>query len=140
MEIRRMEAADLDAAADVYMKAYGSDLGKDKAKQYLDKFHSFEPERCFVAIRPDGSLAGAALGFSYEKEGGPVLFIQELFVDPAEQGQGTGKKLVAKLRDTVEESSEVHIKPLVKADTRVLNFYNSLGFERYKAVSFSFED
>lgn len=140
MEIRKMTAADIEGAAEAYLAAYDSDWSKEGAKAYLAKFQSFEPDRCFVASGADGKVVGAALAFSFEKENGPVLFLQELFVRPDAQKSGVGKKLVSKLRESVEKSSKVHIKPLVKADTRVLNFYNSLGFERDNAVSFSFED
>jgi GNAT superfamily N-acetyltransferase len=69
-----------------------------------------------------------------------VLFIQELFVEPRFQKHGYGKRLVSHLRERAHAPSRVSIVPLVKADTSVLNFYNSLGFERDKAISFSFDE
>ena len=133
-----MQASDLDSAAELYLRAYRADWSRDKAKAYLAKFHTFEPEHCYVAD-DGGKCAGAILGFTFEKETGLILFIQELFVDPDRREKGLGRQLVQKLRDTATPGS-VRIKPLVKADTGVLNFYNSLGFEKDKAVSFSFED
>jgi ribosomal protein S18 acetylase RimI-like enzyme len=135
-----MEARDLDALAKLYLQAYGVSWTEELAKKYLKKFYEFEPGSCLVGIESDGRPSAAVLGYSFEKEHGLVLFIQELFVAPEARNRGYGKKLVAALRQSFAKSpSHVDVKPLVKADTSVLNFYNSLGFERDKAVSFSFD-
>jgi ribosomal protein S18 acetylase RimI-like enzyme len=140
MEIRRMRDEDLEAVARLYLAAYGVDWSLDGAQKYIEKFYRFEPASCFVAA-VDGGVSGAVLGFSFEREMGLVLFIQELCVHPDQRNQGIGKKLVTTLRESFLKSpSRVAIKPLVKADTHVFNFYNSLGFEKDKAVSFSFDE
>ena len=138
LDIRPMRPSDLDATALLYLKAYHAKWQNDGAKQYLKKFFDFEPGSCLVAIEGD-RIIGAILGYSFQKESGHVLFIQELFVDPETRNKGLGKGLVARLRETTSAGS-VEIKPLVKADTSVLNFYNSLGFEKDNAVSFSFDE
>ncbi|MCB9584507.1 MAG: GNAT family N-acetyltransferase [Polyangiaceae bacterium] len=135
MDIRRMGEADIPEVARLYLKAYEVDWNEAGAQKYLGKFHGIEPESCFVAIH-EGKVAGAIMAYSYERETGLVLFIQELFVDPEVRNAGTGKKLIAWLRDSFTLAAKVKITPLVKADTNVLNFYNSLGFERDRAVSF----
>lgn len=140
MEIRRMKADDVPAAAGLYLRAYGAQWPVDNAQKYLGKFFGFEPESCLVAVEGDGALSGAILGYSFEKETGLTLFIQELFVHPDFREKGYGRKLVTRLRDSLSKKASVKIKPLVKADTGVLNFYNSLGFERGRAVSFSFDE
>jgi ribosomal protein S18 acetylase RimI-like enzyme len=140
MEIRRMKAEDLPAAAGLYLAAYAAEWPAENAENYLRKFFAFEPESCLVAVEDDGALAGAILGYSFEKETGLTLFIQELYVHPDSREKGYGRKLVTRLRDTLSKKASVKVKPLVKADTGVLNFYNSLGFERGKAVSFSFDE
>jgi ribosomal protein S18 acetylase RimI-like enzyme len=135
-----MRDEDVEAVARVYLEAYGVDWSLDGAKKYIDKFYRFEPTSCFVAL-DDDRVAGAVLGYSFEREVGLVLFIQELFVDPKARKRGIGKKLVTTLRESCAKSpSRVNVKPLVKADTNVFNFYNSLGFERGKSVSFSFDE
>jgi len=135
-----MEARDLDVLAKLYLKAYSVSWSEELAKKYLKKFHDFEPASCLVVVEADGQPSAAILGYSFEKEHGLVLFIQELFVAPAARNRGYGKKLVAALRESfAKRPSHVDVKPLVKADTSVLNFYNSLGFERDKAVTFSFD-
>src|SRR5262245_37533401 len=141
MEVRRMTDGDLERVAELYLAAYHADWNASGARAYLEKFYRFEPERCLVMIAPEERLAGAILGYSFERESGVVLFIQELMVHPDFRNRGLGKTLVTKLRESLKKTpSHVGIKPLVKADTTVLNFYNSLGFDRDKAVSFSFDE
>ena len=135
-----MHDQDLDAVTRLYLAAYRSDWSFEGARRYLEKFFRFEPESCFVAVESEGTISAAIFAYSYEKDTGHVLFIQELFVDPRHRNSGYGKKLVARVRESLKGPSRVSIKPLVKADTSVLNFYNSLGFERDKAVNFSFEE
>lgn len=135
-----MKAGDLPAAARLYLAAYAADWPSEKAEKYLEKFFAFEPESCLVAVEDDGALTGVIIGYSFEKEAGLTLFIQELYVQPEFREKGYGRKLVTRLRDSLSKKASVKIKPLVKADTGVLNFYNSLGFERGKAVSFSFDE
>ncbi len=138
LDIRPMRAGDLDDAALLYLKAYRAKWQTDGAKQYLKKFFDFEPGSCLIAL-DSGRAVGAILGYSFQKESGPVLFIQELFVDPESRNHGLGKNLVARLRE-VSSAGSVEVKPLVKADTSVLNFYNSLGFEKDNAISFSIDE
>ncbi len=133
-----MQLEDLDSAALLYVRSYRVKWDASEAKAYLQKFFAFEPASCLVAVERD-RIVGAILGYSFEKETGHVLFIQELFVDPESRNRGLGKSLIARLRESAAPSS-VEVKPLVKADTSVLNFYNSLGFDRDKAVSFSIDD
>jgi ribosomal protein S18 acetylase RimI-like enzyme len=140
MDIRRMGDEDVESVARLYLEAYGVDWSLDGAKGYIQKFHGFEPSSCYVAVE-DGQSIGAILGYSFERETGLVLFIQELCVARRHRNRGIGKKLVTTLRESFEKSpSRVAVKPLVKADTHVFNFYNSLGFERGKSVSFSFDE
>jgi ribosomal protein S18 acetylase RimI-like enzyme len=136
MEIRRMRAEDLEAVARIYLEAYAAKWTEAGAREYLGRFFGFEPQSCLVAVGADGRIAGAVLGYSYKKESGLVLFIQELFVNPAQRKLGVGRKLVSALRESFTEHATVNVTPLVKADTGVLNFYNSLGFEREKAFTF----
>lgn len=135
-----MRDEDLEAVSRLYLAAYGVDWSLDGAQKYIEKFYRFEPSSCFVASDASG-VSGAVLGFSFEREMGLVLFIQELCVHPDQRNKGIGKRLVTTLRESLARSpSRVAIKPLVKADTHVFNFYNSLGFEKDKAVSFSFDE
>lgn len=130
-----MRESDLPAVAQIYLKAYDADWSEAGAQRYLAKFFRFEPESCLVTEEDDGTVTAAALAFSYERESGLVVFLQELFVDPSKRKQGYGRKLVAFLREGFQ-NPKINVTPLVKADTNVLNFYNSLGFEQDKAVTF----
>ncbi len=140
MDIRRMQDGDLDGVAQLYLDGYEVQWTLDGARAYIDKFFRFEPSSCFVVAEGD-TLTGAVLGYSFERETGLVLYIQELVVSPKHRHKGIAKKLVSALREsTAKRPSRVNVKPLVKADTGVLNFYNSLGFEKDKSVSFSFDE
>lgn len=140
MEVRRLNDEDLVRVAELYLASYEAKWSVDGARAYLEKFYRFEPERALVGVEPDGKISGAVLGYSFERETGVVLFIQELMVHPEFRNKGYGKILVQKLRDSlIKSASRVSVKPLVKADTTVLNFYNSLGFERDRVVSFSYD-
>jgi ribosomal protein S18 acetylase RimI-like enzyme len=141
MEIRQMKAEDVTAVGQLYLDAYGvTDWNVEGAGRYVKKFFDFEPERCRVVAETDGTISGAILAYTFEREKGLTLFIQELVVAPSARKRGYGKKLVTALRESTSNRGKVRVKPLVKADTSVLNFYNSLGFERDKVVSFAIED
>ncbi len=130
-----MRAADIPAVARLYLTAYKADWSEAGAQRYISKFFKFEPESCVVSESDDGAVTGAALAYSYEKESGLFVFLQELSVDPSQRKHGLGRKLVAFLREGFQ-NPKIEVTPLVKADTNVLNFYNSLGFEQDKAVTF----
>ena len=134
-----MKDDDVGAVAQLHLDAYEVEWQVDKARAYIEKFYRFEPTACFVA-EDGGRLVGATLGYSFERETGLVLFSQELTVHPDFRHKGVAKQLVSKLRESVGGRHTVKVKPIVKADTGVLNFYNSLGFEKDKAISFSFDE
>ena len=136
MKIRQLHDEDLGPLAAVYLEAYDPTWTLEGARAYLDKFRGFEPASCYVAEEADQSLSGAILAYSYTRKSGLVIFIQELFVKPQFRKKGYGKRLVTMLRDSFSEAHRVNVVPLVKADTAVLNFYNSLGFEKDQGVFF----
>ncbi len=136
-----MTADDIGGLTSLYLAAYGVEWSEEGAARYLARFFRFEPESCLVAVEGGGVLAGAILGYTFEKETGVTLYIQELFVRPDARHKSYGKQLVSRLRESLtKKASSVKIKPLIKADIGVLNFYNSLGFEKGKSVSFSFDE
>lgn len=134
MDIRKIEDSDLGPLVELYLKAYESDWSPQEALAYLTKFHRFEPSSCLLA-RTDDRLLGAVFAFSYTKLGRNILFLQEIFVDPDSRHKGAGRALISKLREALG-GPRVNVTPLVKADTNVLNFYNSLGFEQDEFVTF----
>ena len=134
MIIRPLKREELEKAAEIFMEAY-EDWKPEIALAYLTKFYDFEPEKC-LAAESDGRLIGAVLGYTYKKKDTFILFIQELFVSPDTRHQGVGKELISSLRKACSETPRVKITPLVEAPTSVLNFYNSLGFERDQVFSF----
>lgn len=134
-----MTESDVENVAKLYLAAYHTSWPLERARVYLEKFYRFEPESCLVATE-GGRIVGAILAYSFERETGFILYIQELMVHPEAQSRGIGKAMVKHLRELPGRGPTlVKIKPLVKADTNVLNFYNSLGFEKDKVVSFSLD-
>lgn len=139
MDIRSMKDGDLDSVAELYLAAYHANWSVPGARAYIEKFYRFEPESSLVAVE-DGRIGGAILAYTFEREFGVVLYIQELMVHPDFQSRGIGKTLIGKIREGLSKMPRrVKVTPLVKADTTVLNFYNSLGFEKDKVVSFSLD-
>lgn len=134
MQTRLMRESDIPAAARLYLEAYQTDWTEAAAQKYLARFFRFEPESC-VVVEEENQLTGALLAYSYERQSGLVVFIQELFVSPKNRKRGQGRRLVSFLREAFQ-NPKISVTPLVKADTSVLNFYNSLGFEQDRAVSF----
>ena len=135
MDIRPLSITDFNRLTKTFVRAYPDSWSEDVARRYLVKFFHFEPESCLAAIK-DGQLIGAILGYSYLKQENLVMFIQELFVDPDFRKTGCGTELVKALRRSFSSSKAVEVTPMVKGDTRVLNFYNSLGFEQPTSMAF----
>jgi len=143
MKVRLLEDQDLATVSELYVKAYKSHYDADTvetARPYLEKFYKLEPTSCYVVEDDRGDIGGAILAYSYQKFGRPVLFLPELFVDPAARHKGYGREVVGTLRASFAEAPAVKVVPLIKADTAVLNFYNSLGFEQEQVFSFGFDD
>ena len=140
MEIRPLKESELEALAAIYRRAYGDHQAGDlsEAMAYLERFLRFEPKSCLAAAE-GAQLLGAVFAYSYRRFGRDVLFLQELFVDPDGRHRGVGRALIARLREGVAGGARVNVVPLVKADTGVLNFYNSLGFEQDQTFTF-FDD
>jgi ribosomal protein S18 acetylase RimI-like enzyme len=139
MEIRPLAITDFDRLTKTFVRAYPDDWSEDVARRYLAKFYHFEPESCLGVVE-DGQLVGAILGYSYLRQEHLVMFIQELFVDPDYRKKGYGTELVKALRRSFSASPAVEVTPMVKGDTRVLNFYNSLGFEQPTSIAFIADD
>lgn len=135
MEIRPLAITDFDRLTKVFVRAYPGDWSEDVARRYLVKFFHFESESCLAAV-DNGELVGAILGYSYLRGASLVLFIQELFIDPDYRKSGYGTELVKALRRSFSGSPAVEVTPMVKGDTQVLNFYNSLGFEQPTSIAF----
>lgn len=141
MNIRPLREKDLAALAEVFVRAYPAEpWTAGGARAYLTRFFEFEPGCCYAVEEDDGSVVGAVLAYSYFRADRPILFLQDLFVDPDFRHRGYATKLVETVRDSCAERPQVKVVPLVKADTAVLNFYHGLGFERTPVFSFIDED
>lgn len=76
-----------------------------------------------VTARRDGHLVGLARSIS---DGATIVYLQDVLVDPAEQGRGLGRRLLGTLFD-----SYAHVRQhvlLTDTDESQRAFYESLGF------------
>ena len=128
--IRTLQQTDLDALADVLLRAYPDEgWSRECALAYLGKLATFDPNCCYVAVESDGALSAGVLAYSYCRANRQILYLQDLFVDPGFRHRGIASALVEEVRSSVVDDAHVAVDPLVKADTAVLNFYHSLGLE-----------
>lgn len=129
MEYRNCRKSDIEACAKILADAYAQppyneewELGH--AQAYLERFFSFDPSLCFVAINQQ-SLAGAIFAYSYPWHGGENCYIQEFFVSPLFQGMKIGKGLISKLSSSKQGQSSWLV---ANQNAKAIEFYKSLGF------------
>ena len=90
-----------------------------------------EPSRGQIVLFLEGSrLQGYALLISYwsNELGGPLLFIDELFVTPGARGRGIGTSFLLYLRDQRPLGAVALALEVTPANTRAMRLYTSLGF------------
>lgn len=100
--IRQVQAKDKTVFIDLMKEFYRSDavLHQIAEANYYGTFFevtSDSPYAIAFLIEKDGQIAGyALLAFTYSNEaGGLVLWLDELYIRPAFQGQGLGSELFA---------------------------------------------
>ena len=91
MTVRRLELADMDAAAGVHRAAFDRALPWLKGLHTPDEDRWFFRERVFATCEIWGAFDGAAMsGIIAFREG----WIDQLYVLPAAQGHGVGTQLL----------------------------------------------
>lgn len=71
--------------------------------EFAEEFVSDPRHHLAVAVAPDGSVVGMASGVHYvHPDKAPQMFIAEVGVSPAFEGQGIGKRLLAALLGRAE--------------------------------------
>jgi ribosomal-protein-alanine N-acetyltransferase len=118
MRIRRMTVSDLPSVAAIEKKGYqfpwGEDIFRDCLKARYD---------CWVCEERDKVLGYCIASIAVGE--GHVL---NLCVDPAEQGQGIGRKLLENLIDSARGRAETVFLEVRPSNTAAIALYENMGF------------
>lgn len=122
------------AYAEVLLQLYGPDTAMEYELRSLDFMSLYlerEPEGCFAAVLPDGTLVGVVFGFVW----GQIGWFGSLGVLPEWQGHGVGQALTARIVRFLEERGCTRIgletwpeAPLVR------HLYGKFGFVPVRAT------
>ena len=119
-------AADIDAMSAIRLTVSENRLS-DPSRITVAMYHDYLAARGRSWVcELDGVIAGFAAADRIESS------IWALFVDPAREGHGIGKALLAQASDYLFEQGRERIVLSTGADTRADVFYASQGWERGK--------
>lgn len=128
LELIRRLAAVQDASG--YVRSTPEDLLRDGFGA-VPKFHALLAES---DDRPAGATAAVGFAlyyFTYSTWAGcPNLYVEDLYVDPDQQGGGVGKRLMAALARSAVKAGCGRLELAVKTDNRARAFYERLGLAR----------
>jgi GNAT superfamily N-acetyltransferase len=118
--IRKAEPADHPACAAVFLAAYRQAFPLHPPEYYVPEryFESINGEEQWVALHSGEIIAVLSIYW-------PENFIHSLYVDPARQGQGVGKRLLQAVLARARGASELKCD---KANRRAIAFYRHLGW------------
>lgn len=140
MTIRRMEARDLPACAEILCAVYNNELWmcrwtQERAAAYLLDYFEHRRFVGFVA-EADGEVIGGL--FAHEKTwwNNDELFIDEMFVRPACQGRGIGTQLLDRAGAHVREQGLAGITLTTNRFAPAPKFYAANGFAPCEHVMF----
>ncbi len=129
MEIRPAQAADADAVF-AMLKRFAMSYKPDR-DAFASSFAAMvESQDVALLVAEDGgTLAGYAMavGFATLFANGSVAQIEELFVEEAKRGAGTGRALVAAVVEWARSRGAVEVTVPTR---RAGDYYERLGFER----------
>ncbi|WP_027160197.1 ribosomal protein S18-alanine N-acetyltransferase [Methylobacter luteus] len=118
MRIRRMTMSDLPSVAAIEKKGYqfpwGEDIFRDCLKARYD---------CWVCEERD-----KVLGYCIASIAVGEAHVLNLCVDPAEQGQGIGRKLLENLIESARGRAETVFLEVRPSNTVAIALYENIGF------------
>lgn len=130
--IRPLCTADIPACAALLCAVYNNELWQCRWKQETAEAYltDYLESRRYVgfAAEKDGLVVGAA--FAHEKIwwNNTEIFLDEMFVHPACQGQGVGRGLMAQLEAHADEHGLAGITLSTNRYAPAPEFYRHLGF------------
>ena len=91
-----------------------------------------EPSVLLLVATDDGAVVGYLLGQRHVTfhAGGPVLWVEEVMVDPDRRGGGVGRALMEAAEDLARTSRAAYV---ALATRRAADFYAALGYEESAA-------
>lgn len=132
IRIRPLCAADIPACAALLCAVYNNDLWQCRRKQETAEAYltDYAESRRFIgfAAEKDGQVIGAA--FAHEKIwwNNTEIFLDEMFVQPACQGQGVGRRLMAQLEAHAAAHGLAGVTLSTNRYAPAPDFYRHLGF------------
>jgi GNAT superfamily N-acetyltransferase len=136
LSITRVQTADTDAVADLLvaqMKEHRIEQGRDALSQVVSSVLSDERYGFFLAARLGGEVVGVAYVtklFSVE-HGGPVGWLEELYVSPEHRQQGIGTALLSGVLEHTRKLGLVALDLEVDIQhQRAEALYIRFGFQR----------
>jgi len=143
MTIRPITGQDIRSCASIFMAAYNRmpwnyRWDADKAVAYLYEY--FLAPGFIGIIANDGEhVVGAMFGHRKTWWTGNQLFIDELFVDPALQGKGYGKELIAWSEEYCKKNKLEMITLMTNKLMPAYEFYYSNNFVKVEQYVFLFK-
>jgi GNAT superfamily N-acetyltransferase len=137
LTVRPAGKADLPAVLSLYSQPdmdNGRVLALDEAEAIFDRFGRY-PDYTLYVVEIDGAIVGSFALLVMDNLGHlgtPSAIVEDVVVDPARHGMGTGR---AMMEYAIEAAREKGCYKLVLSSnakrTRAHDFYESLGFERH---------
>lgn len=124
MLIRLFEAGDRAAVIDLWRRCGLTRPWNDPEKDLARK-QAMQPEMFFVGIL-DGAVVAAAMA-GYDGHRGSVYY---LAVDPASQGKGLGRRMMAHVEHALGALGCPKVNVMIRVENAdVAAFYRTLGYE-----------
>jgi aminoglycoside 6'-N-acetyltransferase I len=137
-EMRQAMRGDLEECARLFVEVfaeppYEEQWQPEEAVSYLDRFLSFDPENCWVAVADD-AVRGMLLGYHYPWRSRSEYYIREILVHPSWRGKGIGSGLIAQAVSRL--GGDAAISLVANEKTRAHEFYEKLGIAQHPYYKF----
>ena len=137
--IRPIAREDLEDCARLFVEVfaeppYGETWSVSRAREYLDRFWRFDPDRCLLTLEGE-EVFGALFGYCYPWRDRVNYYIQELFVRADRRRSGHGRGLIRHLLDTLG-NTEASISLIANEATPAAAFYEELGLRQHRYFKF----
>lgn len=143
MTIRPFTKQDIETCASLYRDAYNGppwnyNFSQEKAGRYLTEYADAPRFTGFVLIDGD-HIAGVVLGHAKTWWTNDILYIDELFVDPATRGRGFGKKLLEYIGEHAADKGYEVITLMTNRHMPAFRFYDHLDYLQAEHFVFMFK-